>query len=644
VAKLNQIREMLKKIGFIDSIKIFYFKILQNLRKKIIKFYKPGRIQILKNKKIFEKDLYNKQKFIEVFPYENVEIIEQADILLDKKLRFLGRDFVFKHNINWNYDPDDKKEWEKKIYDERRITYPVSPKDPKIVWELNRHQYFFILAKAFYLTGDEKYAAEVFSHMTGWIKENPFGIGINWASPLEISIRLINWIFAIDLLQESLCFSEHKDIIHKSIYSQIIYLSKNLSIDRVVRTNHLLGELAGLFFASMIFKFRGGDKLRKKALSLFEKELNRQTFEEGISREQSTSYHRFIVDFMILIFITCQRFNIDISERFGQKLERMLEYLMYITMPDGKIPAIGDSDDGRGFKLSSDDFWNMRSHLSSGCVLFNRGDMKFVSQKFYEESYWLLGNNGLNKFDSILPHPPLNLINGYQEAGHYIIRSSWEKEADFLFIRAGEFGMGGDGFSSHSHDDLLSPIICLSGQSILVDSGTYVYNGNDLERNKFKSSRAHNIISWKNGISQPKQNFGWTKTYNAKLLSAYFDNKILRFEFNIDAVPGYKRAVTYDKIKRSFIIEDHFDRSFDNLEWRLHFSPDIIIQRLENEIVFLKSNKKIAKFRSSLNHTINIEEDYISYNYNEKFITSVIQVFLNVKNSEKVTFTIGSVE
>lgn len=117
-----------------------------------------------------------------------------------------------------------------------------------------------------------------------------------------------------------------------------------------------------------------------------------------------------------------------------------------------------------------------------------------------------------------------------------------------------------------------------------------------------------------------------------------------RFEFNIDAVSGYKRAVIYDKIKRSFLIEDHFEGSFDNLEWRLHLSPDIIIRRLENEIVFLKSNKKIAKFSSSLKHTINIEEDYISYNYGEKFITSVIQILLNVKNSEKVTFTLEIVE
>ena len=79
--------------------------------------------------------------------------------------------------------------------------------DSKITWELNRHQHFVTLAKAYWLTGDDKFAREIFAQWTHWHKENPYPLGMNWASSLEVAYRSLSWIWTLFLLQECPLFT-----------------------------------------------------------------------------------------------------------------------------------------------------------------------------------------------------------------------------------------------------------------------------------------------------------------------------------------------------------------------------------------------------------------------------------------------------
>src|SRR5436190_16226281 len=73
--------------------------------------------------------------------------------------------------------------------------------DPKIIWELNRHQHFFTLGFAFCLTGDERFGEVFVRHLESWMDQNPPGTGINWSSSLEISFRVMSWIWAFHLFR-----------------------------------------------------------------------------------------------------------------------------------------------------------------------------------------------------------------------------------------------------------------------------------------------------------------------------------------------------------------------------------------------------------------------------------------------------------
>ncbi len=79
--------------------------------------------------------------------------------------------------------------------------------DSKITWELSRHQHFVTLAKAYWLSGEDKFAREILAQWAHWHKENPYPIGINWASSLEVAYRSLSWVWTFFLLQECPLFT-----------------------------------------------------------------------------------------------------------------------------------------------------------------------------------------------------------------------------------------------------------------------------------------------------------------------------------------------------------------------------------------------------------------------------------------------------
>ena len=110
--------------------------------------------------------------------------------------------------IDWHRDPVTGRIWERRFWTDYRPENDSAGRDPKIIHELNRHQHLPRLAKAYLLTGDERYAAEAVAQLNSWIEQNPPGLGINWQSSLEIGIRAISWLWTIFLLLPSRSFDE----------------------------------------------------------------------------------------------------------------------------------------------------------------------------------------------------------------------------------------------------------------------------------------------------------------------------------------------------------------------------------------------------------------------------------------------------
>ena len=70
----------------------------------------------------------------------------------------------------------------------------------KQIWELSRMHHLTVLAAAFALSGDERYAERAASHLRSWWAQNPFLSGVHWTSGIEAGLRLITWVWVRRLL------------------------------------------------------------------------------------------------------------------------------------------------------------------------------------------------------------------------------------------------------------------------------------------------------------------------------------------------------------------------------------------------------------------------------------------------------------
>jgi hypothetical protein len=57
-----------------------------------------------------------------------------------------------------------------------------------------------LLATAWFLSQDERYAHRVADHLRSWWRENPFLSGVHWTSGIELGIRLVSLVWIRRLL------------------------------------------------------------------------------------------------------------------------------------------------------------------------------------------------------------------------------------------------------------------------------------------------------------------------------------------------------------------------------------------------------------------------------------------------------------
>src|SRR6266567_952768 len=130
------------------------------------------------------------------FPSQANDIVLQAEKVCRHQFDLLGYENLdFGREIDWHGDVVHGKRGPRIPWFKVKYLNFEEVGDAKITWELNRQQHFVTLAKAYWLTADDRYASEILAQWAHWQKENPYPIGINWASSLEVALRSLSWIW-----------------------------------------------------------------------------------------------------------------------------------------------------------------------------------------------------------------------------------------------------------------------------------------------------------------------------------------------------------------------------------------------------------------------------------------------------------------
>lgn len=440
-------------------------------------------------------------------PVESARIVEEAEQICQHRFRLLGYTNVdYGPEIDWHRDAVHGKQAPRRSWFTIKYLNFEDVGDHKVIWELNRHQQLVTLAKAYALTGQQPFVAELLHQWYHWQKENPYPVGINWASSLEVAFRSLSWLWALHLLVDCTDLPEsfHRDLVQGlGLNGRHIeqYLSTYFSPN-----THLLGEGVALFFIGTLCpQLAPARRWQQRGWEIVLREAERQVRPDGFHFEQSTYYHVYALDLFLHARILAARNGVPIASSFDRTIERMLEALSRLSQT-GPPPRFGDDDGGRLFNPQRNLAEHMLDPLATGAVLYSRPDFKAAARALPEETLWLLGPKGAARFEELSAICPAPTSFRLESSGIHVMAGS-DPVPEQMTIDGGPQGAGKAG---HGHADALSVQLSVDGRDWLIDPGTLCYVSGDDERNVFRSTRAHNTLEV-DGLDQadPQGPFSW---------------------------------------------------------------------------------------------------------------------------------------
>lgn len=98
---------------------------------------------------------------------------QPGTVLLGQRVRLVPGE------IDWQADPGtQRRQWPTGVLDEGEAVRTTAA-DVKYVWEINRQQFLPLLGRAYWLTGETRYARDAADLVADWLAQNPVGLGVN---------------------------------------------------------------------------------------------------------------------------------------------------------------------------------------------------------------------------------------------------------------------------------------------------------------------------------------------------------------------------------------------------------------------------------------------------------------------------------
>ncbi len=431
----------------------------------------------------------------QLLPEHRAAVLNGAAATLRSRFDLLGyRTLWFGEPIDWHLDPVWSRRSPLLHWTQLNPLDTATVGDSKVVWELNRHQWIAGLAQAYALTGQEVYAERALAAIESWIEANPYGLGVNWSSSLEVSYRLMSWAWTLMLLRDSPALTaERITLVLAYFWLHANYVARYLSTYFSPNT-HLTGEALGLFYAGTLFpEFRQAGRWRDLGERILVTESRSQICPDGVHFERSTCYHRYTVETYLQFLMLAERNGLKVSPKVRDRVCRAIEFLLAIRRPDASLPEIGDADGGRLMPLVERDQCDPRGVFALGAAMFGRSDFAWAAEGLAADVLWLRGEAGAAEFASlkaVAPFAPASRM--FPSGGYVVMTSAWERDAHQMVVDVGPLGCS---FSSgHGHADLLSVQCSAFGEPVLVDAGTYCYTAEMEWRNFFRGTGAHSTL------------------------------------------------------------------------------------------------------------------------------------------------------
>jgi len=616
-SKLKIFQQILKNMGW----RYVRFRALFELKRKtgILKKKFPVNpeikqfISLEEWKKLPIQYFFRDKNDLKITKNPNSQLEKSYQELISGKLSYfnstlleIGINYDWLTNPSNNYQYDNKKHW----LDIPDLSQEAG--DIKYVWEKSRFSYLYNIIRYDYHF-EKDCAAFVFEEIESWIAENPINQGPNWRCSQEISLRIMNWLFALYYYKQSPELTEvrFQNIMH-TIYWQLKHDRDNINFTRIaVRNNHAVTETLMLYLGGLFFPFfPEAAEWKGKGKQWFEEEIAYQVYEDGTFLQFSHNYHRVLIQLMTQAFYLAELNDESFSDLTYERAKKSLNYLYQCTdSNNGNLPNYGANDGALFFKLNDRPYRDYRPQLNALAYFFNE-EILFEDEGLEEDIAWFASSKKLAIKDTDFKLKKEG-ISQFQQGGYYLMRNS----NSFTLIKCGSYK------DRPSHADNLHIDIWYKGENVLRDAGTYRYNTDQKLVRYFNGTSAHNTVTLGDEDQMEKGPrfiwFNWSRAESAKLVETkdqmIFEGKINAFQHLGEEI-YHTRKVVQSKVQTNWEVEDTIEHQ-TNLPIRQYWN---ISNTFDTNFIIT------AKDESENEIQAEIQKGYYSGLYGQKEETQVI--------------------
>lgn len=414
--------------------------------------------------------------------FEDDEILSEAEEVMNHKIY----GYEFPGEIEWSFNP----------------TADTS-RDNEWSWSLFRHIYWQPLARAYVMTGDEKYTKEFLHQMREFERywpakpfmeddtfETKFKFpGHAWRT-IETAMRMYtSWLPCMEAFRRSKSWgwedwvSFLTQVCDHADYLMTHYSNHNRSSNWLTMESGALLQ-CGILFPELRSEWRitGYERVMHEVKYSFDN--------DGIHMERTPIYHMVAAGVYLQCFRLCKLNGIPVAPYALPTLVKAADFLLSLVKPDFSTPMIGDADrvdlltrrcdtslyEGMNLTFDPKELNEMRAYFRTLYEITGREDYLWASTK---------GKEGKE---------PGERNFAYKDAGIYVMRTGWGSEDTYFHIHGVQLERGEK--STHSHNDTGHLELHIKGEDILTDSGRYIYNSSCWKdwRHYFLSAKAHNTL------------------------------------------------------------------------------------------------------------------------------------------------------
>ncbi len=451
--------------------------------------------------------------------------------------------------------------------------------DIKYIWEASRFEWavnFALLSS----TGERQYLEKLNDWCAEWWRHNPPYFGPNWKCAQETSIRIIRLCLCADILGQ---FRDSQTALVDTIAIHLARVKPTLSYAQAQENNHATSEAAALIIGGVLLRVNQHPKASsfiQLGLAALEKALAQLIMDDGSFSQNSTNYHRLMLDTCCIAKIICDKYEgPQLSKPALTKLEKAIDWLSAMTDPvSGHAFNLGHNDSAYLLPYPSGKMRDFRMTIGLAQSLFLRridGENAQAAKPFF--GYLNIECSTEQKSEM---HGRVFEDGGYCLLNHQSTR---------VLMRLPKYRF------RPAHCDGLHVDVYVNGENVLRDSGTISYISNDPEIDLARTCH-HNTVQFDDDEQMPRlSRFLWGDWLEPSQPTEFQNTDgggIMASAYQTHKKHIHKRQVQLDNNK--VLITDTIKGIFIGATLRWHLAPGNWVETLPGNFENGKINLRIT--------------------------------------------------